>query len=452
MTTLEIPIAPQYVHWGVWECVREILQNGLDAQDRGHPLTVTWKMRASGPVLQVRNEGASLGRDKLRLGGTDKREDPRQRGQFGEGMKLAWMRLLVLGYDVWIRVQGERWVPRIGASKAFGGEDVLCLDIAPVKDRGDVCVEVRGIEKSDWESIQRRMLDLHPPAEDESVPTSRGRLLLSPDHRGNIYAKGVYVSRLPGTWKYGFDLMYVEVDRDRNVPEMWSVQREIRECFKEAALRGLMPIDRIVQALEGENEESRALESIQFDSGAADTREFCRRVTEHFVAAHGENVCPVTSLHEAEKARQSGLDPLIVSPAIKLVLERELGGLDSRLTRAGLEVLKVYQLDEIDAGALRYLLDLCALLREIDPQWNGVVRIVDFRSEQTLGTFGTSTNDRQTVNLAYRILQDPAGVAATLVHEVAHLYGDDGTLAHRSASERLFGALIAKLYDQRALS
>jgi hypothetical protein len=443
MKTIEIPIAPTYVGWGVWECVREILQNALDAHDRGYEMSISWKERGSGPVLVVANQGATLTRDKLRLGGTDKHGDPASRGQFGEGMKLAWMRLLALGYGVWVRVGDERWVPRIGASETFGGGEVLCIDIGPVKDRNDVCVEVRGVEKDDWEMIQSRMLALAPPEKSAYITTTNGSMLLGDKYRGRLYSKGIFVTHLPGTWEYGFDLGNVELDRDRNVPDQWSLRREIRECFKKALVGGALSTEEVIDTLNGETDESSALESIEFDS-SADSEAFCKNIADEYVRKYGEKVCPVTSLSEAETVRQNGLTPVIVSRSIKLVLERALGCVQSRVSKSVRSITKVYQIEELDPNALGYLMLLCDLIHGIEPEWNREVRVVEYVGKSVMGGFESGPHGAR-VSLSHSAFMDRGEAVATLVHEVAHLYGSDGTESHRAAEERIFSGIISAL-------
>ena len=111
MATIELSITPDYVNWGVWESVREIFQNAVDAHDIGNPMS--YKYYPNQQMLVIANEGASIERRNLALGGSSKRSDSRQRGKYGEGMKLAWASLLERGYTVTIASQGETWKPCI---------------------------------------------------------------------------------------------------------------------------------------------------------------------------------------------------------------------------------------------------------------------------------------------------------------------------------------------------
>lgn len=146
--TLELTFNARYISaksterkggWGVWEGVREFLQNAKDAEDIGHEMWVTYTGggKKAGGKLHVVNKGVAFGREALVLGGTTKDADPRQRGQFGEGFKLASAVLVDHGCPVTIENGNEIWVPRLGTSERFGGAQILLVDVYR-KDRKSV--------------------------------------------------------------------------------------------------------------------------------------------------------------------------------------------------------------------------------------------------------------------------------------------------------------------------
>jgi hypothetical protein len=85
MAKFQLTISAGYVEdWGLHEGVREIIQNALDGQQDGCPMTIDH----SGDTLTVSNQGARLDRSVWLLGNSSKNADS-HRGHFGEGLKLS---------------------------------------------------------------------------------------------------------------------------------------------------------------------------------------------------------------------------------------------------------------------------------------------------------------------------------------------------------------------------
>jgi len=200
---LELTISPNYVDWTVWECLREFFQNALDAEDDGHEMSVEYsphkKRTIEGVtrhgVLEIRNCGARIHRKSLILGETDKRNDSSARGQFGEGMKLAWAALLRRGYRVLVRTGDERWVPRIEASKAFETE-LLTVEIGKVVSRDDVCIEIQGITPAQWQDVEQKVLSFGSMHADDYMEVLTSRVLLADRYVGKLFCRGLYVCKL----------------------------------------------------------------------------------------------------------------------------------------------------------------------------------------------------------------------------------------------------------------
>ena len=436
-TRLEIPVAPDYVSWGIWECVRELIQNTVDADSRGYQMEI--KYDASTSVLKLRNIGSTITRDKLRLGGTDKKDDPDQRGKFGEGMKLAWMRLIKSDYQLWIRVGDERWIPSIGQSKNFGDAEVLFIDTAPVKDCNDVYIEIRGLSEEDWKIVQDRMLFLRKPSADSVIETSHGRLLMDEQHIGNLYSKGIYVCTLQGNWKYGYDLYRVKLDRDRNIPEGWSLNFHIRELLKYATMTGKMKVDKVMDLLNSDSKDGETLGSVEYDS---DAENFAAKITKQFKELHGYNAVPVTGISEAMIVEQNGLKPVIVRGSMKAVIEKTEGPLSKRINEAASSVKRIVQLYELSINDRNLIGIISDEIKKVEPAWDGNICMVEYVGDSLCGTYCNGE-----VRIAERLLSDPVEFIATAIHEVAHMYGTDGSSEHRLGIERIAAKIIAKKFN-----
>lgn len=125
---MQIGISPKYVeNWSIIEGIREILQNYLDVKDaykvKGY---IDWQ---NGKAV-VRDFGPGLEMKHLVLGISDK--TGADRGQFGEGLKLAMLVFAREGRYIEITTNGQRIVPVIKYDEQFGTE-VITLDVQPYK-------------------------------------------------------------------------------------------------------------------------------------------------------------------------------------------------------------------------------------------------------------------------------------------------------------------------------
>jgi len=83
-------------HWGLWESIREIVQNAMDAGE--------YEIIQEEDDLVIRDYGKGLQVRHLLFGVSEKPKG--SRGQFGEGLKIALIVLKREGYDVEIKTKG----------------------------------------------------------------------------------------------------------------------------------------------------------------------------------------------------------------------------------------------------------------------------------------------------------------------------------------------------------
>ena len=122
---MKIPLsieADYLPEWGAWEGIRELVQNGKDAEVQlDAPLKVTHKNQ----TLVIENEGASMERRALLFGSTTKTGRDDLIGKFGEGLKLGMLALVRAGRPVKIRVGGEVWIPTIEKSNGCNANGLV---------------------------------------------------------------------------------------------------------------------------------------------------------------------------------------------------------------------------------------------------------------------------------------------------------------------------------------
>ena len=146
MSKLELSINVKYLPaWGAWEGIRELVQNGKDAETEfDAPLKVTHYNN----TLRIENEGAEITREVLLFGTSSKAGRSDMIGKFGEGLKLGTLALVRGGHEVKIRTGGEVWTAYIARSERYDA-DVLCFECkGGNEDKKRVRVEIDGVTEN----------------------------------------------------------------------------------------------------------------------------------------------------------------------------------------------------------------------------------------------------------------------------------------------------------------
>ena len=436
-TTLELSLNPNYVKtWGAWEAIRELLQNAQDADDMGHSATVEYITNTKLPMLRITTDGITINRDTLLLGTTSKDNDPRQRGQFGEGFKLAWLVLSRMGLQVRCRSGEEQWAPRIGHSDQFGAE-VLMVDTSPMRYRNAIQVDVIGLSGSDWEEIRNRCLFLTKLKKNEMIDLGRDRILTSEDKIGTLYVKGIYVGRLPGKYFYGYDFDNVELDRDRRLADPWSLKYAIKEVLESALVADKIKDSDVWQLLQNNDwDECRAIKDGIYGRSA-----ITKRMSAMFQEKYGKDALPVTDTTDTVEAKHYGLKGVAVGVTLRAVIEQEVGRFEDKRQERSMEASTLYSVDDLtEEEGLNFLwaLDLVKLCGHHN---NTTITIVDFFSDTLHGTWNEGG---QQVRLSRKVMNDRVALVSTLIHELAHRGElEDGTVEHRDACDNLFARIIA---------
>lgn len=450
-TRLALPISPDYVSgWGFWEAVREFVQNALDSHDRGHEMSLE-RGRGKGRALKIRNRGADLQRDTLLLGTSSKRNDSSQRGQFGEGYKLAALVLCRLGFDVQIRTRHEMWDFEIAHSGEFGAETLhVKIRAASAQDYVEVRVTPPEVlDESEWDALWKlvlgRVIDI--PALGTQIPDSdkvtnyRGSILLSPEHRGKLYCKGLFVCDLPdANYRFGYDLD-VQLDRDRRMADPWSLRYAIATVVDLAVSSEKLSPETVVSMVTEQCAELRAFSD--YSGSAINVARVC---ADHFRAVNGENAVPVSGYGEGEAFAHVNLKPIVVDRGLRALLETALGSNEARLASRKNEVKRTFQASELGEEAWDNLKWAAALIQravdfefETDPiRVLDRLSVVEFRDDRILGMYGDGA-----IKVSSRIVDKSQAhkLVATLAHEVAHHYETSGD--HATITENLLGRVIA---------
>jgi len=432
---LELSIKTTYLpKWGAWEGIRELIQNGRDAEVQFNaPLKIT----LSNQTLRIENEGAVLPKEALLFGHTTKEGRTDQIGAFGEGLKLGVLSLVRAGRPVTIRSGTEVWRPTIARSDKFDC-DVLVFDIQGGReDKKRVRVEVGGVTEVEWRELAARFLFLQKPARSEHASTIYGDLLLAEKYKGRLYVKGIWVCN-DAKLDYGYDFKNVELDRDRNMIRGFDQGWAQGSIWREAVAARPDLFESFVDALSVSQEKKDLAEfstQVYYLEPA-----IAEKVAANFHKQFGETAFPVSSTGESIEVEHLGRRGVVVPQALRLIVERRTGDLKALREQLGNEVAKRYAVSELTLSE-RANLEWALVLTEADTT-DFVVDVVDFKSPTWAGLY---TTELKKIDLSRKVLQDRYETLATLIHERAHAGGCDGSAEHVANLEYLWKCVVQKL-------
>lgn len=420
-------------NWGLYEGIRELVQNGQDAYLE-HGATLEIRHRKSQPgTLVIENVGCTLPHEALLLGHSSKRGKEGLIGQFGEGLKLGVLALVRAGAQVKIRSGSEVWVPSIEAHPAFDAP-VLTFDIQGGREERDrVAVEITGISREAWEQLKPNFLFLKPPSDKKLIQTSRGQLLMDPAHAGRIYVKGILVQTIPG-FAWGYNLGDAEVDRDRKMVSTFDLQYRLHGIWREAVGMREDLVEDYLRMLDNQAADLNGMDGYYASNLPEKVR---KRAAEQFLFRHGRQALPVENLAQAADIEHLGAKGVVCPKALLAVLQAELGSLDEARQKLADMPAKQYswsELSEAERGNLRRAIDA---VNPHEPVSLEEVDVCDFRRDDIRGLYRDGRK-----MLAKQILSDRSLTLQVLVHEVAHKYGADGDKGHVSNIERIWSAIV----------
>lgn len=440
MAKHELTIKASYLSgWGIWEGIRELIQNARDAEVQfGAPMTVSFAERKrngekTGAII-INNDGATLPKEALLIGHTSKDGDERLIGKFGEGLKFGILGLLRLGVDIKIRNGSEVWVPSIERSEKYNADVLVFRTTGGHKDVNRIQFEVLGIDKADWKDIQSKLLFLgeYP----EAVTVSGGRVLTDDAHAGSVFVKGMFVAHA-GT-KFGYDFDDADIDRDRRMVN--DLHDKCSHLLARAVNQGQLADD-VFDLIQAGREETSYVSAYRLDpqglSLLAD--QFTRR---------NPGVIPVQSEEQVKELETLGKKGRQVSWNLRTILEQKMGTAADTIRSLRMADKHTYEMSDLtqtERDNLRLAISLvgraCQKLGEV-VVGKDKVRVVDFNKPDLLGTYEPNAG---VVRLSRHILDNKAKTVYTLVHEVAHAHGGDGLMSHEDAIGKIMEEVLKEL-------
>jgi len=296
-----LSMSPDYVKgWDEWDAARELIQNATDQAEQvnAKPI-VEWREGK----LRIGVKGAELLPKTLLLGVTTKADDKSQRGQFGEGYKLAMLVLARNLYGVRVLTGSEEWTATIVRSDEYGVE-VLQVERKPIAGlhANGVFFLIDGIAEPTWKTIESRYL---PGIKHDEI---------LPDKPGMMFSGGLFLCNAKGMrFGYNFSPRRLAVGRDRNIVAGFDLDWATAQIWAKtkrpiAELYGLMKEDardaRFVAATEALPAKAAEVIAVKFE--------------EDF----GEGTAPVEDQTELDRARGQGLRAHIIPECLRKTVKR----------------------------------------------------------------------------------------------------------------------------------
>jgi hypothetical protein len=419
--------------WTMQHAVREVVQNAQDCKSLGG--TAEYSHRGD-TLTVISTGGGSLDERALVFGETSKADDDRAIGQFGDGLKVALVVFARLGVAVRIDTGRQFWT----LSVDDGVVHVITRNKAAATHRDRVVFEIPGVSSDDWLEWRKGFLFLGDRGAAAGYKTPWGTVLTDAAHRGCIYVQGILIERRDRlACGYNFDRGVVTISRDREVVDSWNMEYIIRHMLGHAAKSDAGAAATVMGMLSNDSEDLRNLGNPFAVFGS----EFAAKALQSFQAAHGSALA-VSSQDEALKAGQNGFTAVLVPQALRKVLESAgLPSVNAAIDRRSTEITETHTIDSLASDESERLSNVLGWLNsalENAGETAAIVEVVTFANASLLGLHDGATG---IVKLARRNLSDTGRTAATLIHEVAHRAGGDGTAAHRQEIERLFGLVAA---------
>lgn len=426
---IELTLAETYCQtWDAWAAVRELFQNGMDASDQGYPFIISEKKNLDNTWnLELKNVGTTIPKHSLLLGFTTK-EDGSQRGQYGEGYKIAWLVLQRQGIRVECYNGQELWTVYLSHSSCFDTNTLHVRIESLLENTPDFIVRLFNIPDSDYSQIKKRIISpsfgIMSPAIIQGTEYY-GDILLDTCLAGKIFSRGLYVETIPDLY-FGYNIP-VTLDRDRNHVSREDYRYAITNLYSNLISTNKLPDDYLYNLLALGQEEAKA-----FCSYGRWNHYFKERIHKEWLAKYpNQNCYPSKNSNEAQLIRSYGLTSVAVSEELYAFLEAAGLTLDKTKMDTILAADYIYNSDELslqERANLSCAYHIVKRHMSIPP-----IYIVKFRNCFLGLHFYGSNAMTEKIYLSKHVLSSLKMTLLALIHEICHIYGADYTSEHINA-------------------
>lgn len=278
---IELSLSRNYVStWGLWEAIRELLQNAQDSDKDGYDLSADYQ--ESTKTLTISNEGPrTLNISSLVLGNSVKSVNAI--GKYGEGYKLALLTLLRLGKKVSILTGQDLWTPQFTYSTTYDSE-VLSIEIKKdeIPENSGIQIIIEGINRQELEDLKEKSLVLFTQLGGDlgkTVTSDYGTVLLDSKYKGKFYVEGLYIQE-DDTFNYGysFNFSVVDLDRDRRAINYY----DLLNLTTDTLISQNEDFSIVEQSIVSHKKDTSRLEEFFHEA----SEEFSKGYAQHFIKKH----------------------------------------------------------------------------------------------------------------------------------------------------------------------
>ena len=428
--------------WGEWEAIRDIVQNALDECEY-----YTWGYDDEG--LYIRDVGKGVAVSDFLLGPPKLKPDY-ARGKFGEGMKIAALALIRMGYPVRVETVGrELWVIFI-EQKVNGRAETLAALWKPNGRRAGTVFHIVGYRGSAFEgrfatNLPRKSIIaegpslLHEPIRrfnqlirHEFAVTAPSGWYEKGAGASRIFARDIYMRDISSSYSYNLWSLDMAPDRHapKNEPDLWVDIGRLWSCVtKLEHLQVFLQMVKEPPLLE--SDESRQVNMGSWDMGrepvtGRDYADFVRENAsvwrEAWRKVMGENAVIRTSDRMDGMVKHLGYQSVSVSWSVKDTLGRAITT-DTEIVRTSQERLREVEVipdEKLERRHLAHLKLARAIAAKVfytpPPVHVAVIPPASDRV-RTAGMYSTSTGE---VYISLEMMERGRSMIDTLVHELAH--------------------------------
>lgn len=421
METIELSIAANYVQdWSEWEALRELYQNGMDAHDMGFPLEINWLEDTPGLwTLTLDNKQAQMDRKSILFGFTTK-DGSKNRGHFGEGLKLAWLVLRRCGYTVQCFIQNETWTPTLRFSKIFDINTLHILIEQAEDSEIHFCVKVSGLSTETKDLAESRVL--------WSQEDKQG-LLIDEKYKGKIFSQDLYVHD-DTDLQWGYNIL-LELDRDRKNPPIYNLQSGILHAISHALESDIITDAQFLTAIKCKEGEAIGRFGFYHEN-------LIEAIKNAWNQAYPDpRTVAVCTQVDQDSAKNLGLIPILVNANLFQMLKGAKLTLTDRLADGHISITKYYTSDELTEQERINLANAFNLVHYYLPIKECYV--VDFGNN----FYGLYDNGKIFLNKVR--LSNFMILLGLLIHERSHEYGGEFSNGHIDTMCKLWEALYSDL-------